>query len=57
MRTMRLSPTLASQAPKVNKTTLILVLGAFATDRDRGTNRTRLRVIPSRDSSVIRKWD
>jgi len=54
---MRLRPTLASQAPKVNSTTLILVFGAFATDRDRGTKSTRLRVIPSRDNRVIRKWD
>jgi len=54
---MRLSPILASQAPKVSSITLILVLGAFATDRDKGTNRTKLRVIPSRDSSVIRKCD
>jgi hypothetical protein len=54
---MSLSPILASQAPKVNSTTLILVLGAFATDRDSGTKSTRLRVIPSSDRRVIKKWD
>lgn len=33
------------------------MLGAFITDKDIGTNRTSLRVIPSRDRRVIRKWD
>jgi len=57
MRTMRLKPILASQAPNVSSKTLILVLGAFITDREIGTNSTRLKVIPSRDRRVIRKWD
>jgi len=55
IRTISLKPTLASQAPKVSNITLILVFGALTTDRERGTNSTRLRVIPSRDKRVIRK--
>lgn len=54
---MRLSPILASQAPNVNSITLILGLGAVATDKDKGTNRTNLKVIPSSERRVIRKWD
>lgn len=55
MRTIRLKPILASQAPNVRSITLTLVLGALITDSVRGTNRTNLRVIPSRDRRVIRK--
>jgi hypothetical protein len=55
MRTISLNPILASQAPKVSNITLILALGAFATDKDMGINNTRLSVIPSRDRRVIRK--
>lgn len=54
---MSLRPILASQAPNVSSITLILVFGAFATDRDKGTNRTRLKVTPSKDSKVIKKCD
>lgn len=52
---MSLKPILASQAPNVSNNTLILVLGAFITDRDMGTNNTSLKVIPSRDRRVIKK--
>jgi hypothetical protein len=55
IRTINLNPILASQAPKVSNTTLILALGAFAIDKDMGINNTRLSVIPSRDRRVIRK--
>lgn len=54
---MSLRPMLASQAPNVKSTTLILVLGALITDSVIGTNNTRLNVIPSRESKVIKKWD
>jgi len=56
MRTIRLKPILASQAPNVRSITLIPVFGAFVTDRVRGTNRTKLSVTPSRDRRVIKKW-
>ena len=54
---MRLSPKLASHAPKVNKMTLILTLGALITEREIGTNRTSLSVIPSSDRRVIKRCD
>lgn len=57
MRTISLKPILASQAPNVSNNTLILVLGAFITDKDMGTNNTSLKVMPSRDRRVIKKWD
>lgn len=48
---------LASQAPKVNNITLNMEFGAPIIDSDKGTNSTRLKVIPSRDKRVIKKWD
>lgn len=33
------------------------MFGAFIIDIDRGTNKTRLRVIPSKDNKVIKKCD
>ena len=57
INTMSLNPRLASQAPKVNRMTLILALGAFIVASEIGTNSTSLNVIPSRDSRVIRKCD
>lgn len=57
MSTINLRPILASQAPKVNSITLNIEFGALITDNDKGTNNTRLRVIPSKDRRVIKKWD
>src|SRR5687767_15827309 len=57
IKTISLRPMLASQAPNVKSITLILVFGAFITDSVIGTNNTRLNVIPSRESKVIKKWD
>lgn len=56
IRTIRLRPMLASQAPNVRSITLTLVFGAFIIDSVKGTNSTRLNVIPSRDRRVIKKW-
>lgn len=55
MDTISPSPNLASHAPKVNRTTVIAVLGASMLIRTKGTNNTNLSVIPSRDNKVIRK--
>lgn len=55
MDTISPSPSLASQAPKVSRITVIVVFGACAPINIRGTNSTNLSVIPSNDSSVIRK--
>lgn len=50
------SPSLASHAPNVNKITLIAVFGACDVISVNGTNNTSLKVIPSKERSVIRKW-
>ena len=49
------SPNLASHAPNVSRITVIAVFAALEFVRISGTNNTNLSVIPSKDSSVIRK--
>lgn len=53
--TISLSPSLASQAPKVRMTTDAAVFEALIVDIINGTNRTSLSVMPSSDRSVIKK--
>jgi hypothetical protein len=53
--TINPSPNLASHAPNVSKATAIAVFGALQFINIRGTNKTRLRVIPSNESKFIKK--
>ena len=49
------SPSLASQAPKVSRITVMAALGAEVLSKINGTNNTSLSVIPSKESKVIKK--
>lgn len=55
--TSNLSPSLASHAPNVS--IIILIEGSISEAEyiRIGTNRTVLSIIPSRHSSLIKKWD
>lgn len=53
--TISLSPSLASQAPNVRIITEEAVFGALIVVMIRGIRSTRLKVMPSNESRVIRK--
>lgn len=55
MDTINPSPSLASQAPKVSRITVMAALGAEVLSKINGTNNTSLSVIPSKESKVIKK--
>lgn len=55
--TRRARPTLASQAPMVNKIAIKNVFGWLDMERDRAVKRVRRRIVASSIKRDIRRWE